>query len=633
MARELITSKSRGFSLPKGSYGLRAPKGFSTSLNDYVNLPTQLAFNRGEIPGTTYKDIVAQALERAIPGTTAYNALLKEESQAISRIKSEAEKALEEGRKLRRLQAEAKVALTPGSTGNDALNIYNFWIDEANKASEDGDAEYMAIALRNAGNARDLAEKRYQVESNKAEAAGKKATNAALKEVYNEWQTEDSAYKKGLREIERLYQTGVNSGSESDNLLYQLNAVYAAKVDDRKRYLGELAAADINSMGGKDVQTLIENYSTVLDGKTDASGNQTSPGLVEVVNKLGDRVANARNFVDIVEPKLEKGYPTGEYEVIRKDRGAISSVDPDSGVFIRDDFGRYIFLNKEDQDNGKAIYSGFTIAPDGSILQLRTNEVDPTKQQGAAGLRIFVGDSDQEVNSYAGFIGNQAADQYNIFGKQSDDNFLKEEMKLNQDQIEQGRQLTQRLKEESNKSLFQKTLDTVSTEGYNALKGANKINKLITQQPFSLGSDAVANNPNVPGSVTQEQFNAAIQKPQQVLPKQIAPAPAPKVTAPAVKSTPVTPTYTPTASVIAPPQSTASIKVPAKAKPGPINLGNATISDPIAEATKALRGTAYGGDNYVDQNEYNKAVAKYGKATVDQAFNSGGFKPYGGLKR
>ncbi len=638
MARELITSKSKGFKLRSGGYSLGGGGGSSaSSLNNLINLPTQLAFNRGDIPGTSYADIVAQALERAIPGTTVYNALLKEQSQAISRIRSEAEKSLEEGRKLRRLQAEAKAASTPGKTANDAAAIYNFWINEANKASQDGDAEYMAIALRNAGNARDLAEKRYETEGNKAESANKKAINAELKQVYNEWQTEDSVYKKKLREIDESYQKGVISGGEADSLLYQLNAVYSSTVEDRKKYLGELASLDINSMGGKDIQTLTESYSVLLDGKTDSTGKQTSPGLIEVSQKQADRISNADRFVDIVEPKLDKGYPTGEYQVTRRDRGAISSVDPTSGVFVRDDFGRYIFLNKEDSGN-KAFYTGFTIAPDGSIIQLRTNEVDPDKQDGAKGLQVFVGDSDKPVSSYEGFIGNQAADQYNIFGKQDDDNFLRDEFKLNTEQIERGRTLTQSVTENLNKNFLQKGFDRVTQEGYNVLQGADKINKAITRQPFALGSDAVRKSLSYP-EISAQQFAEATKKPQQQLPKQLAPAPAPKVVSPAVSQTPISPTYTSNASVVpsAAPQGT--IKVPSGIKlgstPGPINLGKSTTPKTVAgpltlndTISQALRGTANGGDIYVDKNEYDNAVKQYGRTAVDQAFTQGQFKKY-----
>ena len=75
-------------------------------------------------------------------------------------MNEEQERAIKEGRKLRRLQAEVKASSTLGNTANDAVSMFNFWINEAKKAEGENDYEYALEAYRNAGNQRTIAEKR-----------------------------------------------------------------------------------------------------------------------------------------------------------------------------------------------------------------------------------------------------------------------------------------------------------------------------------------------------------------------------------------------------------------------------------------------------------------------------------------
>lgn len=642
---ELIGSRTKGFFLKGGGYSLGGSSSRTTdtsSLEQYLSLPTQLAFNRKEIPGTSYKDIVDQALEKAVPGSKAQTALLKEESQAISRIQDEAETALKEGRKLRQLQAEATAAGTPGKTAGDAYGIYNFWINEANQAAQDGDMEYATIALRNAGNSRDLAEKRSQVEANKGEAAGKKELNKQLAAEYNNWQKDDNAYKSGLREIDDSYKKGLVSGRDADYLKSVIYAKQGMDLSERKKFLGELAANDINSMGGKDVQTLSESYDKTLNGNFNDSGKQTSPGIINQSDTLFQRSKDSNNYVDVVQPKMDQGYPTGEFEVVRKDRGFINSVDNSTGVYVRDDFGRYIELKAEDTANGKVKYTGYTIDPNGGVVSISTNEVDPTKQQGAAGLQLFVGDSKNPVSDYSAFGGGQAKDQYNIFGKQNDDTFLQDNYHLAPEQIAQARQLKYQQDAALAKQDKRSVLDRINPlNASNYVEGAKKFYNRTVAQPnyFNTGSDKVNQLSNIP-KPTQEAFNTAIQKPQIELPKPLAAAPAPAFTAGTGQTTPnltLKPVTNPTIKVpAAQPIHLASAPAVNPISTG-INLGNMSISGaPDANKVESwLRAT---GDVYVDANEYkkvlNQTLAAVGgnqqqaQSLLDKAFTQGKYQKY-----
>ena len=168
--QELITSKKSLSSLSGGGIKVKMPgttSTASTSINSVLPLEYQLAFNRGEIPGTTYKDIVDQAIKTVSPNTSLYNSLLKEQSQAIAA-------ADKEGKTLRKLQAQAKAASTIGNTTQDAIDLYNFWVSEYyNYANTD--PEYATQALINAGNARTTAETRNSAEAKAAESAMNKS--------------------------------------------------------------------------------------------------------------------------------------------------------------------------------------------------------------------------------------------------------------------------------------------------------------------------------------------------------------------------------------------------------------------------------------------------------------------------
>lgn len=630
MAKEpLIGSRTKGFLLKGRGYSLGGGSSDSSSLEQFLSLPTQLAFNRKEIPGTSYKDIVDQALERAVPGSRAQAALLKEESQAIARIKDEAESALKEGRRLRQLQAEATAAQTPGKTANDAFGIYKFWINEANTASQEGDVEYATIALRNAGNARDLAEKRSQVEGNKGEASYKKEQNKQLASLYNEWQIDDNAYKKAVREIDKNYQNGVYSGKVGDTLLYQLNTVYSQKISERKKFLGELAANDINSLGGKDVQTLSETYDKTLNGNFNETGKQTSMGLIDITNQIAERINNSNKYADVVETKFDSvtGQPSG-YSIERKLKPA-----GDSGVaFIRDDFGRYVPLSIVDTPDGKSHYEAFVPDQNGNLTKIHSSDFNSKEQANKGALEgiSLIDQSGRKLNNYSAFVGGpQANDQFDVFNKQNDNQFLKDNFNLDDQQIAQSQSLAAKQRVKSQNFLEQ------------VVGGIKKTGQAFQALPeywkaplFPLGSGDV--NKNNPIQVTPQAFNAAVAKPQIQLPKPLVAAPAP-----AFK--PGTGTPSPVLSNTAP---TGSIKIPATTS---INL----TGKPAANTTSGIKldnnmtitgssGNPFSQvgnkDIYVDSNEYAKVLNQYLTQTKNQAeahrlteeaFNTGGYKQYG----
>lgn len=620
MAEALINSTrfgSQGTQLRRKANVIPSGGGSSVaSLDSFIPLQTQLAFNRGEIPGSTYGDIVKQAMERAVPGSSVYNQLLKEESQAVS-------KARKEGRTLRELQVESKVANTPGNTAQDSVDIYNFWVKEAQQAIKDGDQEYYLTALKNAGQARDTAEKRAKAESNKYVSASKKVQQEELKAQYNEWQTDDNAYKKGEREIEENYQKGIISGNDRDVLLYQLDAVYSQQIKQRKQYLGDLQQADINSMGGHDVQTLTQSYETALDGNL--SGTDT--GLNGKIADVSYRVNHPDDFVDVVQPKKEDGFYTGETESLRLPRSAITSTPSSDGVFIRDDYGRYIKLELKGAGEDQ-YYEGFAVDPTGKVVHLVTNNVDPDTQKGAQGLEIYVGDSDKPVANYSAFVGPQANDQFDIFGKQSDDQFLQKQFNLDSASIASIKQ--QQLEEQKPKG------NLVSNFIGDVAGGARKLARNIVALPEyqklssfpGVGPETIANNPDIP-KVTQQEFDKAVKLPSIPIPKPINTQPLPKFV-PGKPSTSILNTPPPVqVGSIAP----LNVKIAPSGKvstPSSINLSSnlGITGNTVNDAIKALKGTAYGGDIYVDKNEYNTAVKKYGQSLTDQAFKQGGFKKY-----
>src|SRR3990167_4028747 len=202
MATALINETrfgSRGLSgigrgLPRRALPIPRSSGGGQEISP-IPLEYELAFERGEIPGRTYKDIVDQAIETVRPGTALERQLLREQSSAIRRMNEEQERALKEGRKLRRLQAEVKASSTLGNTANDAVKMYNFWVSEGNKAQQDGDMEYALEAYRNAGNQRTIAESRYAAETKKAAAGYNKGITAQGKEKLAEYKSDDAAFE------------------------------------------------------------------------------------------------------------------------------------------------------------------------------------------------------------------------------------------------------------------------------------------------------------------------------------------------------------------------------------------------------------------------------------------------------
>lgn len=361
MARESLISSTRF----GGGFGglkfkpLPFSRGGAESATSPIPLNLELAFERGEISGRSYKEIVDQAIETVAPGTNLQRQLLREQSMAIRRIREEEERALREGRKLRRLQAEVKASSTPGKTYQDSVNMFNFWIQEAEKAQREGDMEYALEAYRNAGNQRDVAESRLRGES----AAAKTLNTPEAKQRLLDWEQEDKAHEDFVRKVDMVYQQGQISGTDADKALLQGFLLRKQEVQERLSVLTDLQKKGITKIGRSQITTLLDKVTGEMTRKVGSSG-AISPSVNDVINGLYDRVNNVGNYVDVVKEKNILG-GLGPERVLTVERRRRTEV---GNNFIQDEFGRFTeFKSATDEKGNKYFFAEVPfVNPDGS---------------------------------------------------------------------------------------------------------------------------------------------------------------------------------------------------------------------------------------------------------------------------
>jgi hypothetical protein len=337
MAAQALISEKR-FTGLGGLAGLkRRPlpmRGMPTAAEESpIPFEYELAFERGEISGRTYKQVVDAALDSVAPGTTMYRTLMREQSQAMRAMQQEEERAAKEGRKLRKLQAQTTVASTLGNTYEDAVYMYDFWIKEGKRAERTGDIEYALTCYRNAGNQRTIADKRATALERKGAAAGKKLETQEAKAWIAENKFEDASHIRKIEEIEAMYQKGELRGNEYEEHLLEEYNTRRIELTDRMTQLEELQAAGIYTLAGNNVANMVETARKELE-----EGTEENPGIDEWLNKLNTMQleANKGKYIDVVSEKIEDDLPTGEFEVDRRRM-------PEGGMteYMQDELGRY----------------------------------------------------------------------------------------------------------------------------------------------------------------------------------------------------------------------------------------------------------------------------------------------------
>ena len=345
-----------------------------------IPLEYELAFERGEIPGRTYKDIVDQAIETVRPGTALERQLLREQSSAIRRMNEEQERAIKEGRKLRRLQAEVKASSTLGNTANDAVSMFNFWINEAKKAEGENDYEYALEAYRNAGNQRTIAEKRSLAESKRGTASGNKAQTQAVRDQFSEFDAEDEQHKTVLRIIDETYQQNGQTGLESDQFLAEEYNTRVKELKNRMSILQDLQRQGLSSANQKSVDNELRSTIELLKGDPTETG-EGRLGAEDLLGFVQQRVNNPDSYGDFVVKKTINT-DVGQQEVFSVER---RTIPPDTKKFIKDEQGRYIELQKVINEDGSVsllAQSPYT-NPDGSI-SVRSIRTEPLLEANAS---------------------------------------------------------------------------------------------------------------------------------------------------------------------------------------------------------------------------------------------------------
>jgi len=357
LAQEALISEKRFTSRGLSGLSRKAlpiPRGISSGSDvSPIPLEVELAFERGEISGRSYKSVVDKALEVVRPGTSMERTLLREQSAASRRVQDEQERAINEGRRLRKLQAQTRVNSTAGKTYEDAVSMYNFWINEGQRAEREGDVLYAAEAYNNASSQRSIAE-------SKASASGQKFYRETAKELGKKWKSEDAAFEQDVKAINDWTRQGLlgrrvtEKGETVNERSYILAKTYQdwkAKIENRIRYLE--ANPDLNAKmnSGNNVTGLRFK----LEGGITSQGNDQL-GINDLFNDAKRLLATApstlalvanpeKNTVEeIIAPAdIKFGYIKDEYginhklDIVKIDGGyvAVANVLRPDGTVVR----------------------------------------------------------------------------------------------------------------------------------------------------------------------------------------------------------------------------------------------------------------------------------------------------------
>lgn len=346
----------QGAALPLGGYGRAGQTATSP-----IPLEYELAFERGEISGRTYKQVVDQALDAVAPGTTMYRTLMREQSQAMRRMEDEEEKAIREGRKIRKLQAQVRTSSTIGNTYADAVYMYDFWMSEAAKAAKEGDYEYGLEAYRNAGNQSTIADARARALERKGAAAGTKALVAAAKEQKAQWKVEDSVFEQDVRAINELTRQGVLGTRKNENgedvnerafLLGRTYQTWKETIEARIDYLEE--NPELNAKMTEEYSA--EGLKFKLEGGITRNGNEQA-GINDLLN-------DAQRFLEAAPSSLAL--------IANPDKNRVDQVIAPADIksaYIKDEYG----INHKvsfTTINGQLLAVSNVLKPDGTIVRV-----------------------------------------------------------------------------------------------------------------------------------------------------------------------------------------------------------------------------------------------------------------------
>lgn len=460
MARQaLIGEGTKGFYLRPRANSLARFR-TSTSVDNYIPLQTQLAFNRGDISGSSYKAIVDRALASA-PGA-AQRSLLIEQSKAMAKAESE-------GRRLRLLKAEAKAAQSPGKTYQDAVDLYDFWVKEYNTAVQEGDQEYALTALKNAGNARDIAQR-------KGSATSRSGGTKYAKELQGEIDRTNNDFRDSVKKARQEYELDGN-GNKFDQAL---SLAYSVRINGDENHYGyediiqELKnkkREGINTLGGTSIDKLLIRYDKELNGSINDQGEITG-GIMEKVRELQNRMANHDQYIDVL--RLDKqGTPTLNREL---------AGSPD--LYVLDEYGRRIPVTQDNTDqvdkqgNKLVVLTATSADRDGRIVKITSDPVSPTTPLG----QVTFHDNQGNLVENLGSISNALDGRFDFFHTATKtDDYWKNVGLTYQQALDIGRsKLDSQLQQPRNG-----LLDSIARIGGNALDFGLKNLTLRATDPFA----------------------------------------------------------------------------------------------------------------------------------------------------